>query len=170
MGSAPLSRRRTNVAGRIPFVNFGRAALVALLFAVLQIMIAAPGQALEKKPLSIITASGQHNVTVEVALTREEQAAGLMYRTELGDDEGMLFFYPQEFEITMWMKNTYIPLDMIFVKRDGTVLRVEENTEPFSERVISSHGKARAVIELKGGSAARLGIRPGDKIKYGSFQ
>lgn len=93
-----------------------------------------------------------------------------MFRTSLGADEGMIFLYPQDIEITMWMKNTYIPLDMIFVKHDGTVLRVEENTEPFSERVISSGGNARAVIEMKGGSAVALGIKAGDKIEYEAFK
>lgn len=144
--------------------------MVALLFAVLTFANATGSFALEKKPLTIVTATGQHKITVEVAKNRQEQATGLMFRTEIGQDEGMLFLYPRDMEITMWMKNTYIPLDMIFVKSNGRVLRVEENTVPFSERIIASGGDARAVIEMKGGSAARLGIKPGDKIEYETFK
>lgn len=145
--------------------------MAALLSCAITLATPAGSIALDKQPLAIVTASGRHQVIVEVARTKQEQATGLMFRRSIGPDEGMIFLYPQDLEITMWMRNTYIPLDMIFVKRDGSVLRVEENTEPLSERVISSESDtARAVIELKGGSAARLGIRAGDKVEYPAFK
>lgn len=126
--------------------------------------------AFDKKPLTINNATGHHTLTLEVAISKEEQATGLMFRRSLGPDEGMIFIYPEDQEITMWMKNTYVPLDMIFLRRNGTVLRIERNTEPLSERVIASGGQARAVIELRAGSANRLGIEVGDKIDFPGLQ
>jgi uncharacterized protein len=164
------SRHRTNVTDNALAQNFSRAVHAALLSCFIVLITSAGVHALEKKPLAIITASGSHKVTVEVTSSKEEQTTGLMFRRSIGPDDGMIFLYPQDQEITMWMKNTYIPLDMIFVKSDGTVLRIEENTEPLSERIISSEGNARAVIEMKGGSAARFGIKPGDKIDYPAFK
>ncbi|WP_170936942.1 MULTISPECIES: DUF192 domain-containing protein [Rhodomicrobium] len=125
---------------------------------------------LEKRPLTLITSSGRHPITVEVADNDQERSKGLMFRRSMGDDEGMIFLYPQDEEITMWMKNTYIPLDMVFVEADGTVHRIEERTEPFSESIIRSGGKVRAVIELNGGSAKRLGLKSGDKVDYPAFR
>jgi uncharacterized membrane protein (UPF0127 family) len=122
--------------------------------------------ALERKPLTINSATGPHTITVEVAKTREEQMTGLMFRRSIGADEGMIFIYPQDQEISMWMKNTYIPLDMIFIRHEGTVLHVERDTEPLSERIISSGDQARAVVEMAAGSAQRLGIEPGDRIDF----
>ena len=95
---------------------------------------------------------------------------GLMFRRSLGAGEGMIFIYPHDQDITMWMKNTYISLDMIFVRHDSTVLRIERNTEPLSERVIASGGNARAVIEMIAGSAERLGVKAGDKIDFPGFK
>jgi uncharacterized membrane protein (UPF0127 family) len=92
-----------------------------------------------------------------------------MFRKTLGDEEGMIFIYPQDGPISMWMKNTYISLDMIFVRSDGTVQRIAADTEPFSEATISSGDKVRAVIEMKAGSAKRLGIKSGDKVDFLTF-
>jgi uncharacterized membrane protein (UPF0127 family) len=126
--------------------------------------------ALEKQPLTFVTSSGKHGITVEVADSDQERSAGLMFRRSLADDAGMIFLYPREEHVTMWMKNTYLPLDMIFVRRDGTIHRIEEHTEPFSESVISSNGKVLAVVEMKAGSASRLGLKPGDKIEHPAFR
>jgi hypothetical protein len=119
--------------------------------------------------LDLVTAGGVRTLDVEVARTPDEQALGLMYRTSLDDTHGMLFPYAQARELTMWMRNTYIPLDMVFIKADGTVHRIEARTEPLSDRVIASHGDVAAVLEIAGGAAERLGLKPGDKVRYRHF-
>jgi uncharacterized membrane protein (UPF0127 family) len=175
-----LSLRPTDVTGSVASVSkeYGGAAFAALLsFAmtacaalVLAWAVAFPAVALEKQPLTFATSSGSHAITVEVADTESTRSTGLMYRRSIGADEGMIFIYDREQEITMWMKNTYISLDMIFVKRDGTISHIAANAEPFSENIISSEGPALAVIEMAAGSAARLGLRPGDKVRHPAFK
>ena len=100
--------------------------------------------------LEIATKSGVQVFSVEMATTEEEKTTGLMYRKELADGKGMLFDFSPEQEVSMWMKNTYIPLDMIFIRADGRILRIAENTEPLSTRIIPSGGLAKAVLELPG--------------------
>jgi uncharacterized membrane protein (UPF0127 family) len=124
------------------------------------------GQAASKDHLELITAGGPKTIDIEVAATPEQQALGLMFRTSLADTKGMLFPYGEARELTMWMKNTYIPLDMVFIRADGTVHRIEVKTEPLSERVISSGGPVTAVLELAGGAAERLGLKPGDQVRH----
>lgn len=119
--------------------------------------------------LWIETADGRHRFDVEVAETDRQMARGLMFRTELADDAGMLFDYRRPQRIAMWMKNTLIPLDMLFVADDGTIVRIESWTTPLSLATISSGGPVRAVIELKGGISERLGIRPGDRVAHEVF-
>jgi uncharacterized protein len=173
-----LSLRPTDVTGSVASVSkeYGGAAFAALLsFAVTACMVLAcavafPAAALEKQPLTFTASSGSHAITVEVADTESTRSTGLMYRRSIGPDEGMLFIYDREQEITMWMKNTYISLDMIFVKRDGTISHIATNTEPFSENIIPSEGPAIAVIEMAAGSANRLGLRPGDKVRHPAFK
>jgi uncharacterized membrane protein (UPF0127 family) len=126
-----------------------------------------PGAGEER--LELITASGVHPLDVEIAATPEKQALGLMFRTHLADDKGMLFPHPEPRELSMWMRNTYIPLDMVFIRADGTVHRIEARTEPFSERIISSGGPVSAVLEIAGGAAERMGLRAGDKVVHASF-
>src|SRR3954468_14426369 len=89
------------------------------------------------EPLEIVTKSGVQAFSVEMATTDQEKQTGLMYRKELADGKGMLFDFSPEQQISMWMKNTYIPLDMIFIRADGRILRIAENTEPLSTRIIS---------------------------------
>ncbi len=125
--------------------------------------------ALDKQSLTFLTQTGAHKINVEVADNDSERSTGLMFRSSIGADEGMLFLYDREQDISMWMKNTYIPLDMIFVRRDGLISHIETNTEPFSERIIPSEGPALAVIEMAGGSANRLGLKPGDKVRHPAF-
>jgi hypothetical protein len=129
-----------------------------------------PAAALEKQPLTFITGAGKHAITVEVADNDAERSTGLMFRRSIGPDEGMLFIYDREEDISMWMKNTYIPLDMFFVKRDGVISQIEANTEPFSEAIIASRAPVLAVIEMAAGSAKRLGIRPGDRVQHPAFK
>lgn len=119
--------------------------------------------------LTLITASGEHAFTIEVADTPSKQQRGLMFRRSLGEREGMLFVHDRPREIVMWMRNTYISLDMIFLTADGTVHRIERDTEPFSERRISSRGPVSAVLEVNAGMAARIGLRPGDRARHRYF-
>ncbi|MFQ5784459.1 MAG: DUF192 domain-containing protein [Alphaproteobacteria bacterium] len=120
--------------------------------------------------LVIVTAGGERRFEVEIARTPETRARGLMYRTELARDAGMLFVYQSEGEVRMWMKNTFIPLDMLFIARDGRIHRIAARTTPLSERVIASEGPVQGVLELAGGSAERLGIEPGDRVVSEAFE
>lgn len=124
---------------------------------------------MRRETLTLVTGQSEHVIQVEVTSTPEEKAMGLMFRTSLADDAGMLFPYSPPQEATMWMRNTYISLDMIFIRADGIIHRIETNTEPFSERVIASRGTVAAVLELKAGSAARLGLKPGDRVRHSLF-
>jgi len=110
-----------------------------------------------------------HTFRIWVADNDVRRARGLMFVRELGDDEGMLFIYPQTQPVSMWMKNTYVPLDMLFVRADGRIERVAENTTPHSLETIASGKPVMAVVELKGGSAARLKIRPGARVTHATF-
>jgi len=130
---------------------------------------AAESKATHEERLELVTASGVHALDVEIAATPEKQALGLMYRTSLPDTKGMLFPHKEPREMSMWMRNTYIPLDMVFINADGTVHRIEARTEPFSERIISSGGPVAAVLEIAGGAAERIGLKPGDKVRHPVF-
>jgi uncharacterized membrane protein (UPF0127 family) len=121
------------------------------------------------QPLEIATKTGVHVFAVELAVTPEQQAKGLMFRRELPEGQGMLFDFQKEQQASFWMKNTYIPLDMIFIRADGRVLRVAENTVPLSEAMISSGGPVRAVLEVIAGTAKKLGIAAGDRVAHPIF-
>lgn len=125
--------------------------------------------AAEIQPLEIVTKSGVQVFSVEIAKTDKERATGLMYRKELPEGRGMLFDFSPEQQVSMWMKNTFIPLDMIFIGSDGRILRIAENTEPQSEKIISSGGLAKGVLEVIGGTAKKYGIQPGDKVAHPLF-
>lgn len=120
--------------------------------------------------LVLVTESGRHPVSLEVADTEEKKRVGLMFRTEMKDGHGMLFPYDRSQEITMWMRNTYIPLDMIFIGEDGVVVRVVRNTEPMSEAIISSDLPALGVLEMKAGSADHYKIKAGkSRVEHPHF-
>jgi uncharacterized membrane protein (UPF0127 family) len=121
------------------------------------------------EPLEIVTKNGVQVFSVEMATTEEEKTTGLMYRKELADGKGMLFDFSPPQEISMWMKNTYIPLDMIFIRADGRILRIAENTEPLSTKIIPSKGLAKGVLEVSGGTAKKYGIQPGDRVGHPLF-
>jgi uncharacterized membrane protein (UPF0127 family) len=112
------------------------------------------------------TDSGPHRFNIELATTDEQRRLGLMYRRHLADDGGMLFLYDTAKPVSMWMKNTFMPLDMIFITADGKVQRIEEHTEPFSLAPISSDGAVRGVLEVKAGTAKTIGLKPGDEVIY----
>jgi uncharacterized membrane protein (UPF0127 family) len=104
-----------------------------------------------------------------LAVTPEDQAKGLMYRRELPEGQGMLFDFHREQPTTFWMKNTYVSLDMIFIRADGRILRIAENTVPLSEALVSSGGPVRAVLEVVAGTARKLGLAPGDRVAHPIF-
>lgn len=124
----------------------------------------------ERDELVLRTAAGAaHRFAIELALSREQQVQGLMYRPSLPATSGMLFVYRPSRRLKMWMKNTVIPLDMLFIAEDGRIVKIVERAVPYSTSVISSGEPVRAVLELNGGTAARLGIAPGDLVEYRMF-
>jgi uncharacterized membrane protein (UPF0127 family) len=121
---------------------------------------------LEQVPLTIQSASGTHRFTVEVAETPEQQAQGLMNRQSLGPDRGMIFPRNPPGDASFWMKNTLIPLDIIFIRADGTIARIAENTVPLSLDPVPSLEPVVAVLEIAGGRSAELGIKAGDTVSW----
>jgi hypothetical protein len=149
--------------------RFGRAAAVALLLALAVLVSRTPALAAEPDTLEIVSKTGVHVFTVELAVTDEQRAHGLMERRSLPEGQGMLFKFEPDQNILMWMHNTYISLDMIFIRGDGRILRIAENTTPLSDRTISSGGPARGVLEVIAGTARKLGLAPGDRVAHPWF-
>jgi uncharacterized membrane protein (UPF0127 family) len=125
--------------------------------------------AMETEQLTIDTASGPVRFTVEIADDDAERARGLMFRESLADDRGMLFHYQEPEHASFWMRNTIISLDIIFIGVDGRILNIAERTTPYSEQGIPAAGLTRGVLEIRGGRAAELGIRPGDRVRHRIF-
>jgi uncharacterized membrane protein (UPF0127 family) len=121
---------------------------------------------LERIPLTVVTGEGTRHFVVEVARTPAEQATGLMHRRSLAADDGMLFPYAVPQPASFWMKNTLIPLDIIFIRPDGTIANIAANTTPMSLDPIPSLEPVSAVLEIRGGRAAELGIEPGDRVVW----
>lgn len=119
--------------------------------------------------VEIVSKTGVHVFAVEMAVTDEGRAKGLMFRKELPPGRGMLFDFQREQELGFWMKNTYVSLDMIFIRGDGRILRIAEDTTPLSEKLVPSGGPARAVLEVVAGTARKLGIAPGDRVAHPIF-
>jgi hypothetical protein len=143
--------------------------LVALLAGISRFSVAADLQKFATSELTIISTTGPHRFRVELAETPEQMTQGLMFRTSLAPDAGMLFDYQQPTAATMWMRNTLIPLDMLFVDGQGRIVNIHERAVPQSLDVIAAAAPVRAVIELNGGTAARLGIEPGDRVVHPIF-
>jgi uncharacterized membrane protein (UPF0127 family) len=123
----------------------------------------------KKSSLVVVTAVREITFEVELALNDAERSRGLMYREKLGPYDGMLFDFYQDAPVSFWMKNTLIPLDMVFIASDGTIKHVHANAVPLSTEAIPSQFPVRAVLEINGGSARLLGIKPGDKVKHPIF-
>jgi uncharacterized membrane protein (UPF0127 family) len=148
-----------------------------LVFAVLVFTsLSTPGAAqeglavFERDSLVVRTAEGaEHGFEIELALSAAQQAQGLMYRPSLAAEAGMLFVYRPARDVRMWMRNTAIPLDMLFVSESGKIVKIVERTVPYSLAIIASGRPVRGVIELNGGTAARLGLRPGDQVLHPAF-
>lgn len=137
-------------------------------------VLAAPSQIWAKtpptlEPLEIITARGPVRFQVEIAADDASRAQGLMHRRSLAPDRGMLFDFHTPRPVSFWMRNTYISLDMIFIRADGHILSIARNTVPLSEEGVPSGGPVRAVLELVGGRAAQIGALPGDRVVHRIF-
>jgi uncharacterized protein len=146
--------------------------LWAALSLVVLVALAADGPARSDglEALQIVTATGTHDFEVEIAKDDASRARGLMDRRYMPADHGMLFEFDREAPETFWMKDTYIPLDMIFISRAGVVTNIAANAEPLSERAIPSGPPCAAVLELNGGEAAKIGLRVGDKVRHPFFK
>jgi uncharacterized protein len=131
--------------------------------------VAAELQQFPTSQLTIVSRTGRHQFKIEVAETPAQMTQGLMFRKSLAPDAGMLFDYKQPTVATMWMRNTLIPLDMLFVDAQGQILNIHQRAVPQSLDVIAAAAPVRVVIELNGGTAERLGIEPGDQVIYPIF-
>jgi len=140
-------------------------ALIAIVAAAPSLVRAQGTEKFKTGKLTIVSAGKRNDFTVELALTDRQQQQGLMFRRTMAPDAGMLFDYITPTRITMWMKNTFIPLDMIFIGADGKVADIAERAVPRSEAIIPSKVPARAVLELNGGTAQRLSIKVGDPVE-----
>ena len=119
--------------------------------------------------LTIDTASGAHRFRVEVMRTEPERERGLMYRKTMARDHGMLFEYQSEQPVTFWMHNTYLPLDLIFIGKDGRVVNVARDAKPMDDSLIPSSGPALGVLELDAGTAKTIGLKAGDVVRHTMF-
>ena len=146
-------------------VRLGSRVLILSLF-----LAFGPSWAAGEQTVEIASKTGVHIFSVEVVDNDADRAKGLMYRKELPEGRGMLFDFHRDQEVSFWMQNTYIPLDMIFIRGDGQILRIEENTVPLSTRMIPSRGAVRAVLEVIGGTSRKLGIAPGDRVASPIFR
>lgn len=163
----------------MPHLRFGRGlfALAAAIVLAASACAAPPASAQRAaavattyEPLEIATGKGRVKLRVEVADDDAERARGLMFRKALAPDEGMLFDFKTPRPVAFWMKNTLIPLDMIFIRQDGTILSIASNTVPHDETPVPSGGPVVGVLEIAGGRAAQLGLSPGDKVHHRIFK
>ena len=140
--------------------------MAAVLLMAATLLLPVGAHAAGTDTLVLKTKSGEHRYTVEVAETNQERARGLMFRRSLPEEQGMIFLYDPPQHVGMWMRNTYIPLDMVFIAADGTVRHIASNAEPFSTEIIESGGPVAAVLELNAGQAAKIGVKPGDRVVF----
>ena len=154
----------------VPFRFSALPALLLALGAVFLVLAPLAASAASFEKATIETRSGPVEFTVEIAVTADERAKGLMYRTELAPDAGMLFDFAVPQPVYMWMKNTYIPLDMLFIRADGRIARIAADTTPLSTRTIESGEPVRGVLELPAGTAEARGIGVGDMVRHRFFE
>lgn len=142
-----------------------KSALAALFFIIAFPVLSQQPMKFDKEPLIVQTASGKRlNFIVEIADTNEQRARGLMYRKEMADDAGMIFDFGVSRRVQMWMENTTLPLDMLFVDSTGTIRSIKENAVPYSRDIIDSMTDVKYVVELNAGIVGKLGIKVGDKV------
>ena len=159
------------MASMISSVRPGRRLLLGAPLALLAGAAFAQGNDIQFKKSSLVIVTGGREIKfdIELALNDAERSRGLMFREKLGPYDGMLFDFHREAPVSFWMKNTLIPLDMIFIAADGTIRSIHANAVPHSTETIPSQFPVRAVLEINGGSAKLLGIKPGDKVKHPIF-
>ncbi|AWK87031.1 DUF192 domain-containing protein [Azospirillum thermophilum] len=152
---------------------FGRLLLSAMVTFSLLFTAVLPAKAQERfdrSSLTVQTASGgKYRFDVELALTPAQQAQGLMFRQSMAADAGMLFLYDRPQPASFWMKNTLIPLDMLFIGADGRIVNIHDRATPQSLDAVNSAGPVKGILEINGGMAARLGIKPGDLVVHQAF-
>jgi uncharacterized membrane protein (UPF0127 family) len=119
--------------------------------------------------LDILTATGRHHYEVEIAADQDSREHGLMDRHKMAANHGMLFEFPTRGPVTFWMKDTYLPLDMVFIDANGVVVRIFENAKPLSEKLIPSIAPVTGVLEFNAGQAKAIGLKPGDKVEFPFF-
>ncbi len=146
-----------------------RFAALMLTFATASIAALSPAQAAGRATIEIVSGSGVHAFNVELASNDAERSRGLMFVKSLPEGQGMLFDFKRDQPVSFWMHNTYIPLDMIFIAGNGRIMHIAENAKPLSDDLIPSQYPVRAVLEVIGGTAEKLGLKPGDKVTGSIF-
>ncbi len=144
--------------------------VVFLTFGVLLFCAPVSAETAADRHLTIVTASGPHDFSVEVMRSQPDLERGLMFRKAMPQSDGMLFDFGRPQDIAMWMKNTYLPLDMLFIGQDGRVVSIKEDAKPMSEAIIASGGPVTGVLEVNAGTARRIGARPGDLVRHPMFK
>jgi uncharacterized membrane protein (UPF0127 family) len=167
--AARHSRDGRNVVGMEFVAVIRRRNFLSFIAAAFLVFAPLPAVTAGVETLEIASSTGVHPFAVEIAQNEEERAKGLMFRKEMPEGKGMLFDFKVEQPVAFWMKNTYVSLDMIFIKADGRILSIAENTEPLSERGVPSGGPVRGVLEVVAGTAKKLGIKPGDRVAHRIF-
>jgi uncharacterized membrane protein (UPF0127 family) len=161
---------RLNSQAACPLLVKALAAAILVCFAA-GFLVLHPAKAQDElEPLSVVTGTGTYQFLVEVMRTEAQRERGLMFRRHLPQDRGMLFDFGAERPVAMWMKNTYLPLDMIFIAKSGKVVALAQNAEPMSERIIPSGVPVSSVLEVNGGTAAKIGLKVGDLVRHPLFQ
>jgi uncharacterized membrane protein (UPF0127 family) len=161
-----MIRRASSVRGAL------LCAWCAILVAVLSPAVAPaapPSVTFEESALTIDAAHDSFDFQVELAVSPAQRSQGLMFREDLEEDRGMLFDFGRPQVASMWMRNTYVPLDMLFIDESGRITQIASDTQPLSDTVIASRAPVRAVLELRGGVSAKLGIEPGDRVIHPLF-
>jgi uncharacterized membrane protein (UPF0127 family) len=155
----------------VRYVAYGLLFLIGLAIVMTAVVSAqdAPQPKLKLESLEILTKSGIRVFQIEFAQTEDQRRIGLMHRQEVPDGEGMLFDFARPQPVAMWMKNTIVSLDMIFIRADGTIANIARNTTPFSQDTIYSEGYVKGVLEVVAGTADKYGIAPGDKVSHRIF-
>jgi uncharacterized protein len=146
-----------------------RLAVVCLVAAWSPLGTLAPAQAAGQATIEIVSSNGVHAFNVELAITDKEREHGLMFRKSLPEGQGMLFDFKSDREVSFWMRNTLISLDMIFIAGDGHIAHIVENAKPLSDNMIPSRAPVRAVLEVIAGTVQKLGIAPGDRVTGSIF-
>ncbi len=147
----------------MPALRIGAALIVGAVLAL------TPAQAAGTDTIQIVSTSGVHAFSVELATTEAEREKGLMFRRDLPDGQGMLFDFQRDQPVSFWMHNTYLSLDMLFIRSDGRIMRIAENAKPQSDDLIPSGAPVRGVLEVIAGTAREMGIKPGDCVTGAFF-